>query len=114
MEEGPEQHAAREEWEQYKRQVCLVLVFARKHGSATWGVGAIPCQDCVHAHTHKHTHTSTHTHTHTNTHTHMQAGKYFPQYLGRDAQDIIGKIFSAYFTFEMIVQVHFALAQTHM
>ena len=31
--------------------------------------------------------------------------KYFPQYLGRDAQDIIGKIFSAYFTVEFCIQV---------
>jgi hypothetical protein len=31
--------------------------------------------------------------------------KYFPQYLGRDAQDIIGKLFSAYFTIEFVIQV---------
>ena len=31
--------------------------------------------------------------------------KYFPQYLGRDAQDIIGKLFSAYFTNEFVIQV---------
>jgi len=35
----------------------------------------------------------------------MGTGKYFPQYLGRDTQDILGKIFSAYFTFEMFVKV---------
>ena len=35
----------------------------------------------------------------------MTTGKYFPQYLGRDVQDILGKLFSAYFTFEMLVQV---------
>lgn len=33
------------------------------------------------------------------------SGKYFPQYLGRDAQDIIGKLFSAYFTIEFVIQV---------
>ena len=31
-------------------------------------------------------------------------GKYFPQYFGRDLSDIIGKMFSAYFTFEMMVK----------
>jgi hypothetical protein len=35
----------------------------------------------------------------------VRPGKYFPQYLGRDLQDIMGKIFSAYFTVELVFKV---------